>query len=64
MDNNYDDITLQPGEDREFKNQFKEYLQKNMRIEEPTKKEKKVVKKKKTSTTTKFLVNCENSFTK
>ena len=55
MDNNYDDITLQPGEDREFKNQFKEYLQKNMRIEEPTKKEKKVVKKKKTSASTKFF---------
>ena len=47
MDNNYDDITLQPGEDREFKNQFKEYLQKNMRMDEPVKKEKPKVKKKK-----------------
>ena len=27
---NYDDMTLQPGEDREFKNQFSEFLQKNM----------------------------------
>ena len=58
MDNNYDDITLQPGEDREFKNQFKEYLQKNMRIEEPTKKDKPKPKKKKVakSTTTQFFV--------
>ena len=56
MDNNYDDITLQPGDDREFKNQFKEFLQKNMRnVEEPIKKEKKKSKTKKvlkkTSTT-------------
>ena len=55
MDNNYDDITLQPGEDREFKNQFKEYLQKNMRMDEPVKKEKKTVKKKKKSTSSKFF---------
>jgi len=27
---NYDDMTLQPGEDREFKNQFSEFLQKNV----------------------------------
>jgi len=26
---NYDDMALQPGEDREFKNQFTEFLQKN-----------------------------------
>jgi len=32
---------LQPGEDREFKNQFTEFLQKNMPMEEPVKKEKK-----------------------
>ena len=49
---NYDDMTLQPGEDREFKNQFTEFLQKNLPQEEPvkkttTKKKKKVVKKKK-----------------
>ena len=55
MDNNYDDITLQPGEDREFKNQFKEYFQKNMRMDEPVKKEKPVKKKKKKSTSSKFF---------
>ena len=27
---NYDDMTLNPGEDRDFKNQFTEFLQKNM----------------------------------
>ena len=27
---NYDDMTLQPGEDRDFKNQFTEFLQKNV----------------------------------
>ena len=54
-DSNYDDMTLQPGEDREFKNQFKEYLQKNMRMDEPVKKEKKPVKKKKKSTSSKFF---------
>ena len=40
---NYDDMTLQPGEDREFKNQFTEFLQKNL----PQEEEKKPVKKKK-----------------
>ena len=35
---NYDDMVLQPGEDREFKNQFTEFLQKNMPMEEPVKK--------------------------
>ena len=40
---NYDDMTLQPGEDREFKNQFTEFLKKNMPVEEPVKK--KTVKK-------------------
>ena len=45
MDSNYDDVALQPGDDREFKNQFKEFLQKNLRMEEPVKVEK---KKKKT----------------
>ena len=49
---NYDDMRLQPGEDREFKNQFTEFLQKNLPQEEPvkkttTKKKKKVIKKKK-----------------
>jgi len=55
MDNNFDDVALQPGEDGEFKNQFREFLQKNMRIEEPVKKDKKPVKKKKKTTTTKFF---------
>ena len=42
---NYDDMTLQPGEDRDFKNQFTEFLQKNLPNEEEPKK--KQVKKKK-----------------
>tara|TARA_A200000159_G_scaffold38842_2_gene35244 strand:- start:1420 stop:1965 length:546 start_codon:yes stop_codon:yes gene_type:complete len=29
-DSNYDDMTLQPGEDREFKNQFSEFLKANL----------------------------------
>jgi len=37
---NYDDMALQPGEEREFKNQFTEFLQKNMVADEPTEKEK------------------------
>tara|TARA_R110001592_G_scaffold361294_3_gene671639 strand:- start:2034 stop:2570 length:537 start_codon:yes stop_codon:yes gene_type:complete len=47
MDNNYDDVALQPGEDGEFKNQFREFLQKNIKMEEPTKKVKPKAKKKK-----------------
>ena len=42
---NYDDLTLQPGEDREFKNQFTEFLRKNIPAEEPVKKT--ITKKKK-----------------
>ena len=41
---NYDDLALQPGEDRDFKNQFTEFLQKNMPVDEsvaPVKKKKK-----------------------
>lgn len=41
---NYDDMALQPGEDREFRNQFTEFLQKNMPVDEsvaPVKKKKK-----------------------
>ena len=38
-DANYDDLVLQPGEDREFKNQFTEFLRKNMPTEEPVKKD-------------------------
>jgi len=44
---NYDDIVLQPGEDREFKNQFTEFLRKNMPVDEPAKKVKPKTKKKK-----------------
>ena len=46
-DANYDDLVLQPGEDREFKNQFTEFLRKNMPTEEPVKKDKPKAKKKK-----------------
>src|SRR5210317_1738521 len=52
MDNNYDDVALQPGDDSEFKNQFREFLQKNVRMEEPVKKVTKVKKKKKKSNST------------
>ena len=45
-DSNYDDMSLQPGEDREFKNQFSEFLRQNLPKEEdsnlaPKKKKKK-----------------------
>ena len=46
-ESNYDDMTIQPGEDRDFKNQFTEFLKKNMPQEEPAKKEKKLPAKKK-----------------
>ena len=55
MDSNYDDVALQPGEDREFKNQFKEFLQKNIRMEEPTKSEKKKKKKRVKKSTSKLF---------
>src|SRR5210317_2118129 len=42
---NYDDMTLQPGEDRDFKNQFTEFLQKNTVVDEPVKKKKSKGKK-------------------
>ena len=45
MDSNYDDVALQPCEDREFKNQFREFLQKNLKMEDTQ--PKKVEKKKK-----------------
>jgi DNA-directed RNA polymerase specialized sigma subunit len=46
---NYDDMTLQPGEDREFKNQFTEFLRKNIPAEEPAEEpvKKTITKKKK-----------------
>jgi len=34
LDSNFDDMALQPGEDREFHNQFTEFLKKNLPIEE------------------------------
>ena len=47
QESNYDDLALQPGEDREFKNQFTEFLKKNMPVDEPVKKKKATKKKKK-----------------
>ena len=50
QESNYDDLALQPGEDREFKNQFTEFLKKNMPvgvepvIRKKTTKRKKVMK--------------------
>ena len=67
-ESNYDDMTLQPGEDKEFKNQFTEFLKKNMPVEEQQKiadeiaKKKKKRKKKKTSNLNYFL-SYENSTT-
>ena len=43
---NYDDMALQPGEDREFRNQFTEFLKKNMPVDEPESKPAKKKKKK------------------
>ena len=62
MEANYDDLTLQPGEDREFKNQFTEFLQKNTVIDEPAKKEKKTKKTKKAKPTLEYFIN-EDSIT-
>ena len=45
MDSNYDDVALQPGDDVEFKNQFREFLQKNLKMDDTQ--PKKVEKKKK-----------------
>jgi len=55
MDANYDDVALQPGDDGEFKNQFKEFLQKNIRMEEPVKKVEKKKKKKRVKKSTSKL---------
>ena len=60
MEANYDDLTLQPGEDRDFKNQFTEFLQKNTVIDEPEKKKKKKATKKKP--TLEYFIN-EDSIT-
>ena len=37
LNSNYDDFSLQPGEDREFHNQFTEFLKKNLPVEETPK---------------------------
>tara|TARA_B100001057_G_scaffold480879_1_gene554251 strand:+ start:3188 stop:3706 length:519 start_codon:yes stop_codon:yes gene_type:complete len=47
-ESNYDDMTLQPGDDRDFKNQFTEFLKANLPKEdnsEPAPKKKKTKKK-------------------
>ena len=68
-ESNYDDMTLQPGEDKEFKNQFTEFLKKNMPVEEQQKiadinAKKKKKRKKKTTSTLKYFLNYEDSDTK
>jgi len=65
-ESNYDDMTLQPGEDKEFKNQFTEFLKKNMPVEEQQKiadinAKKKKKRKKKTTSTLKYFLNYEDS---
>ena len=45
MDSNYDDVALQPVDYPEFKNQFRDFLQKNLKMEDTQ--PKKVEKKKK-----------------
>ena len=57
MDSNYDDVALQPGDDSEFKNQFREFLQKNLKMEDtqPKKVEKKVKKKRVRKSTSKLF---------
>ena len=67
-ESNYDDMTLQPGEDKEFKNQFTEFLKKNMPIEEQQKiadanAKKKKKRKKKTSSNLNYFLSYENSTT-
>jgi len=37
MESNFDDLALQPGEDKEFHNQFTEFLKKNLPIQETPK---------------------------
>ena len=62
MDANYDDMTLQPGDDRDFKNQFTEFLQKNTVIDEPAKKKKEKTTKTKSKSTLEYFIN-EDSVT-
>ena len=67
-ESNYDDMTLQPGEDKEFKNQFTEFLKKNMPVEEQQKiaddlAKKKKKRKKKTKSSLNYFMGYENSIT-
>ena len=63
-----DDMTLQPGEDKEFKNQFTEFLKKNMPVEEQQKiaddlAKKKKKRKKKTKSSLDYFMSYEDSTT-
>jgi len=67
-ESNYDDMTLQPGEDREFKNQFTEFLKKNMSVDEQQKiaddlAKKKKKRKKKIKSSLDYFMSYENSTT-
>tara|TARA_B100001175_G_C19091820_1_gene440836 strand:- start:7 stop:585 length:579 start_codon:yes stop_codon:yes gene_type:complete len=67
-ESNYDDMTLQPGEDREFKNQFTEFLKKNMSVDEQQKiaddlAKKKKKRKKKTKSSLDYFMSYEDSTT-
>src|SRR6056300_1035582 len=67
-ESNYDDMTLQPGEDRKIKNQFTEYLKKNMSDEEKQKiaddlAKKKKKRKKKIKSSLDYFMSYENSTT-
>ena len=67
-ESNYDDMTLQPGEDKEFKNQFTEFLKKNMPVEEQQKiaddlAKKKKKRKKKTKSSLDYFMSYEDSTT-
>ena len=66
MEANYDDLTLQPGEDREFKNQFTEFLKKNSTLteEDLIKPRKKPKKRRKTKGKLDYFMNYEDSITK
>jgi|TARA_B100000959_G_scaffold256240_1_gene289239 DNA-directed RNA polymerase specialized sigma24 family protein len=64
LEANYDDISLQPGEDREFKNQFTEFLRKNSTLTEedlakPRKKKKPTRRKRKGKLD--YFINYEDS---
>ena len=68
---NLDDFALQPGEDREFKNQMTEYLQKNLPLdaqekiaEDIAKSKKKRRKRKSKNSLDYFFENYEDSATK